>query len=292
MTTPNPLNRLKVFLLPLPRLCNVPQGARQRLMGCVLVLFLTRHGEGVHNVAEEYYGTAAWDCFWAQEYGNGTVTWVLPPPSLFPLTPAGRLTSQGPDALLTQHGINQALAANKVWKHQLEYNIPLPHLHLSSPLSRAASTLDITWSDIPRSPRSPSPVFTPVFTEHLRESIGLHTCDQRRSKTYLQEQYPNFIFEPGFTQRDELWGPRYQETRAQVARRVKGVLDRVWRADVGGKPGVVYVAVTAHGGTVEGILDGVGHRGFKLRTGGMIPVVVKGVRKVWTCLSRLGAGCF
>lgn len=27
------------------------------------VLFMGRHGEGVHNVAEAFYGTEAWDVF-------------------------------------------------------------------------------------------------------------------------------------------------------------------------------------------------------------------------------------
>jgi len=40
------------------------------------VLFLARHGEGWHNVAEAYYGTPMWDCYWAEENGNGTITWV------------------------------------------------------------------------------------------------------------------------------------------------------------------------------------------------------------------------
>jgi hypothetical protein len=42
------------------------------------VLFLARHGEGFHNIAESFYGTPAWNCYWAQRYGNGTITWVTP----------------------------------------------------------------------------------------------------------------------------------------------------------------------------------------------------------------------
>ncbi|EHL00129.1 putative phosphomutase PMU1 [Glarea lozoyensis 74030] len=29
------------------------------------VLFMGRHGEGYHNVAESYYGTPAWNCYWS-----------------------------------------------------------------------------------------------------------------------------------------------------------------------------------------------------------------------------------
>ena len=29
----------------------------------------------------------------------------------------------------------------------------------------------------------------------LRETIGLHTCDRRNSKTWIHENYPNYPFE-------------------------------------------------------------------------------------------------
>ena len=52
------------------------------------LLFLGRHGEGFHNAAETYFGTPAWNCFWSERDGNGTVTWA--------------------DAKLTENGIEQA----------------------------------------------------------------------------------------------------------------------------------------------------------------------------------------
>src|ERR1700694_5289515 len=85
---------------------------------------------------------------------------------------------KGPDALLTQKGITQALAVNKAWKSQLTSSIPLPEKFYSSPLSRASSTLNLTFFDITL--RNP-PYSTPMILENLRESIGLHTCDRRRT---------------------------------------------------------------------------------------------------------------
>jgi broad specificity phosphatase PhoE len=226
------------------------------------VLFLARHGEGWHNVAEAFYGTPAWDCYWAEENGNGTISWVTALCSL----------SQGPDALLTPRGIGQALQVNEAWKAQIKALIPIPQRFYSSPLSRAASTLNLTWSDIiidvPR-------YVHPIFLEDLRESIGLHTCDKRRSKDYLRKQYPKFIFRRHFSRADDLWTPKYQETSEQQTLRLQRVLDWIWRHDDN-----TYISVTAHSGTIAAILRNIGHREFKVQTGGMIPVVVKAFEKV------------
>jgi hypothetical protein len=71
---------------------------------------------------------------------------------------------------------------------------------------------------------------TPLFVEDLREIYGVHTCDMRRSKvspgvsgkvcgvfaewdswiwpqTYLAERFPNYKFEPGFSEEDPWWHP-------------------------------------------------------------------------------------
>lgn len=50
------------------------------------------------------------------------------------------------------------------------------------------------------------------------------------------------------------------------------VLDLLWDR------GEVFVSITAHGGTVAGILADIGHRTFNLQTGGVLPVVVLGKR--------------
>ena len=50
------------------------------------------------------------------------------------------------------------------------------------------------------------------------------------------------------------------------------MLDWIWQVEES-----VYISVTAHSGTVSAILANVGHRAFNLQTGGMIPVVIKGV---------------
>jgi len=111
----------------------------------------------------------------------------------------------------------------------------------------------------------------PIFLEYLRESIGLHTCDRRRTKHYLERTYRDFRFKMKFTQEDKLWTPDYQETFEEQVARLRKVLDWIWKNDESR-----YISITAHSGTLSAILKNIGHREFSVQTGGMIPVVVKG----------------
>ena len=162
---------------------------------------------------------------------------------------------------------------NRAWKTQLNASAPLPQTFYSSPLSRAASTLNLTWSDIAI---ITSPHVHPIFVEGLRESIGLHTCDKRKTKEYLEQTYPDFQFEPEFKCCDELWTPDYQETPEQQKLRLRKTLNRIWS-----RTNSTYISITAHSGTITAILKNIGHRGFKVQTGGMIPVLVKAVEEVY-----------
>lgn len=58
------------------------------------------------------------------------------------------ISHKGPDAVLTPNGIAQAQVNNVAWKQQIKDGVPLPETLYSSPMRRAAQTLNITWSDI------------------------------------------------------------------------------------------------------------------------------------------------
>ncbi|RPA74576.1 phosphoglycerate mutase-like protein [Ascobolus immersus RN42] len=237
------------------------------------VLFLARHGQGHHNVAESFYGTALWDCFYSLLDGNETARWD--------------------DALLTKQGEAEARKAAASWKTQRKFGIPLPETYLSSPLRRAASTLLLTFT-----PNIPN--LRPIFIENLRETLGAHTCDRRHSKADLALLYPTFTFEKWFfpdavrplsnplVRDDPLWNPLLRETEPQKQQRVKDALYEIFgfKLDRNGRnllsirdwelpKGETYVSVTAHSGLIASALRVLGHRPFRLPTGGMIPVVVK-----------------
>jgi broad specificity phosphatase PhoE len=88
-----------------------------------------RHGEGFHNVAEAFYGTEAWDCYWSKLDGNGTISWA--------------------DARITEKGASQALLANAFWKKGLaDSKIPAPQSYYTSPMDRCLATANLTFSGL------------------------------------------------------------------------------------------------------------------------------------------------
>ncbi|GME70514.1 unnamed protein product [Ambrosiozyma monospora] len=202
-----------------------------------------------HNVAQDYYGDDAWNCYYSLIYGNGTSEW-------------------GPDAYLTEKGEAAAVNNSKLIKSLLADDFPLPQSFYSSPFTRAADTLVLTWKDLVLDTGYASP----IFKESLRETIGLHTCDQRRSKAYLSARYPQFQFEHGFiaSETDLLWTKDEQETDEGKFYRARSFLDDVFASDDS-----TFISATAHSGIIGGLLSAVGHRKFSLATGAIIPVVVK-----------------
>ncbi|KAG6895881.1 hypothetical protein C0992_011802 [Termitomyces sp. T32_za158] len=172
------------------------------------VFFLSRHGEGFHNVAEAKYGTPAWNNYWSKLDGDGEIVW-------------------GPDAELTETGKTQAAAASEVWRSELAAKLPVPGKFYVSPLSRALQTLEITFNGL--LPERESKWAT--ILENCREVYGVHTCDKRRTRTYIRATFPEFCIERDFSENDILWTPDVRESDAHVAGRAKQVLDLVFNGD-------------------------------------------------------------
>ncbi|KND86644.1 Phosphomutase-like protein 3 [Tolypocladium ophioglossoides CBS 100239] len=215
------------------------------------LLVMGRHGQGWHNAAESFYGTPAWNCYWAELDGNGTAVWA--------------------DALLTAQGVQEAQKANAYFKTRFEqHGMPFFESYYSSPLSRCLQTANTTFAagiDLPA-----SRPFAPTIKELFRESISIHTCDRRSTKTHIHDFVPNFAFERGFTEDDELWrGDCGQgETDAHQLARAKAALDEVFASDDG-----TWLSVTSHSGMIGSLLTALGHRDFGLSTGQIIPVLVR-----------------
>ncbi|KAG1805760.1 histidine phosphatase superfamily [Suillus variegatus] len=201
------------------------------------VFFVGRHGEGFHNVAEANY--------WSKKNGDGELIW-------------------GPDPELTTLGQEQAKAAHNAWKQERKFDIPLPGKLYCSPLTRAIHTNKITFdSIIPESQRT-------MIIENLRETHGVHTCDKRRTRTYIERTFPDFDIEEELVEEDELWDSQVREKHAEIDVRMRGVLDVVF-----GNDQEQFISFTAHGGIVSAMLRVVNHRQYILPTGGVIPMVVK-----------------
>lgn len=193
------------------------------------LLFLGRHGEGYHNAAESYFGTPAWNCYWAVRDGNGTHTWA--------------------DAKLTQPGVKQAQDVNAFWRHLIDdEKITPPESYYTSPLYRCLDTAQLTFANLTLPKKSP---FVPTIKEFFREGISAHTCNRRSNKAYLHENFPSFKFEKGFAEEDPYWADNTAEPSAAQDQRSKAVLDDVFTNDDS-----TYISVTSHSGEISSLLRG------------------------------------
>lgn len=172
------------------------------------------------------------------------------------------------DALLTPAGFQQAYKANAYYRSRFEdEGMPYFESYYSSPLSRCVATANTTFADLPLPATHP---FAPTIKELFREGISMHTCDRRSNKTAIHHLAPNFAFEPGFTEDDELWRGTEEETAAHQLARSKAVLDDVFAND-----DATWISITSHSGEIGALLATLNHRAFSLSTGQIIPVLVK-----------------
>jgi broad specificity phosphatase PhoE len=250
------------------------------------VLFLGRHGEGWHNVAEAKYGTEAWDVC-------GIILFffvVLALPYSTPSPPNPAPSKNQPDqpkqsyyaaqdgvpplvwsdAHLTPLGATQALAAHHLWAANLPLGLPAPETYYVSPLTRTIQTADLTFSALPL---PASHAYAPRIKELAREALGVHTCDRRSRRAEIAAAFPHVAFEEGFAEDDALWRADYREPRSARRYRVARLLDDVFAHDAG-----VVLSVTSHSGAIKAMLHVMGHREFWLETGGVVPVVVRAER--------------
>ena len=98
----------------------------------------------------------------------------------------------------------------------------------------------------------------------------MHTCDWRNDKSHTQARFPEATFEPGFAEQDMLWRSDHRETNPEQETRLRKLLD-----DIFAKDDSTYISLTAHSGAIRAILAVIGHRPFALRTGAVLPVLLK-----------------
>lgn len=219
---------------------------------CYKVFFLARHGQGYHNLAHDKYGNDAWNDYWSKINGDGEIVW-------------------GPDPELTELGQNQAKENYKQWQIELKDGCRLPTKWFVSPLSRSIDTLTLTWENITKLVEA-----RPLIKENIRETIGVHTCDMRSTRSIIDSKYSpkGYLIEPGFAEKDIYFKKDYRETVREHALRINEFFQEIFNV----KDDII--CVTSHSGSIRASLLVLGHRQFSVGTGGMIPVFVKGTKIV------------
>lgn len=228
------------------------------------LVICARHGQGYHNLVVEKFGIDAWNEKWNVRGNAEDIQY-------------------GPDAMLTDLGINQGKENHEVWADEVNnHGAPIPSKFYVSPLQRSLWTSVFTWDGL-----RPDHI-KPKVIENLRETIGQNLCDQRSSKTVILERFGKygFVTEDGFAEEDELHTPR-RETPLEQAVRVNKYCQSLFEEDWDTEKQVVnkklanrdwFISTTTHAGTIRSFITVFGHRRFTISTGGMVPIVVKATR--------------
>jgi len=212
------------------------------------LLFIGRHGEGVHNIANDKYGEEAWDKEWAHKTGDDEMTWGSDPP-------------------LTETGINEARTIGKVWQTGMEAKppIPFPSTFYCSPMQRPSQTLYYTFMENGLLPEDT----TIHVREGLREKLDTRQPQKRRPLSELKKQFPSWQMGEGMTEEDELWSADQMETDEEMAKRAGHVLDEIF----GKKENCV--SITCHSNLIKGILNYIGHPVFFAPRGAAFAVLLE-----------------
>lgn len=107
----------------------------------------------------------------------------------------------------------------------------------------------------------------------IRERLGVHTCDRRRTRTWITENHPQFTIEDGFKEADELWKPDVRETLPEHAVRMKAFLDDMFSHD-----DETIVSLTIHSGSIMALFSVIGHVGLHVAPGNIVPMLIKAER--------------
>ncbi|KAK2606562.1 hypothetical protein N8I77_005304 [Diaporthe amygdali] len=210
------------------------------------LFYVIRHGEGHHNVKEAQVGRSEWERHWARLDGDNTSIWL--------------------DAHLTDKGKQQALAISKFLDNSAaQTGMILPRTHYTSPLARCLETTRLAFSAA-----GAAEGVKVIVKENLRERLGVHTCDKRRSRTWIQENYASYEIEHGFTEHDELWKSDVRESLEDHVLRINRFLHDVFENDE-----EVVISLTIHSGAIRALYAAIDHRDVWVSPGAMVPVLIQ-----------------
>jgi broad specificity phosphatase PhoE len=115
----------------------------------------------------------------------------------------------------------------------------------------------------------------PVIKERLRERFGVHTCDQRSSKTWITSAFPGFRLEDGFMEDDKLWQADRRETFDEHVKRKTNLLIDLFENDEN-----QTIALVAHSGAMMALFGATGCGKIPVKAGAVYPLLVRATRTV------------
>lgn len=173
------------------------------------------------------------------------------------------------DSFLNKEGVQQAEDLGEFWRHGVAADgMPIPQTLYTSPLARCLQTTEIVFS---RLMRTNGALFCPVVKEQIRERFTVHTCDLRRPRTWIEQNYPGYAIEANVTEEDQFSGQTRWETRDEHNARKQEALEQIFSSDQS-----EFVSLTVHSFAIEAILEVCNGEVFRVREGTSLALLVRG----------------
>jgi broad specificity phosphatase PhoE len=109
----------------------------------------------------------------------------------------------------------------------------------------------------------------PTIKENARERLGVHTCDQRSSRSWIANAFPNFKIEAGFAEDDDLWRADRRETMEEHVTRSSALLEDIFAHDES-----EVVALTMHSGAIMALFAATRWKKIPVAAGAVYPLLV------------------
>lgn len=113
--------------------------------------------------------------------------------------------------------------------------------------------------------------FRPYIKECLRERLTDHTCDKRSSKSWIAQNYAQYILEPSFSEEDGLWNAERWESDSEHVARKQRLLEDIFESDQND-----FIALVTHSYAISAILEVVNLGHFRMREGSSIALLIRG----------------
>jgi broad specificity phosphatase PhoE len=177
------------------------------------------------------------------------------------------------DSFLAEEGIQQAHQLSALWSDLVDtHNAPLPQSHYVSPLARCLQTSSFVFKPLMASHDAE---FSPLVKENLRERWTMHTCDKRRPRSWIEENWADkgYRIEDGFQEDDQLGRSERAETNAEHMQRKQKALEDIFDTDQG-----QFLSLTIHSIAIRTIFTLCGAPPYRVREGSSVGLLVKGER--------------
>jgi broad specificity phosphatase PhoE len=141
-------------------------------------------------------------------------------------------------------------------------DIVAPQSIYTSPLRRCLRTTSLGFESLLEG-------VMPTIKETLRERLGVHTCDQRSSRSWIANDFPYFKIEAGFAEEDNVWRADRRESLDEHIVRISALLSEIFAHDES-----EVVALTMHSGAIMALFSAVGWKKVPVAAGAVYPLLV------------------